>query len=39
VLGTAAVVGVGAHLISTVVNKNARIIRADDRPPASGKGE
>jgi hydrogenase small subunit len=40
VLGTAAVVGVGAHLISTLVNKNARIIpHADDTPPASGKGE
>ena len=39
VLGTAAVVGVGAHLISTVVNRNARIIRADDTPPSSGKGE
>ena len=39
ILGTAAVVGVGAHLVSTVVNKNAKIIRADDTPPARAKGE
>jgi hydrogenase small subunit len=40
VLGTAAVVGVGAHLISTIVNKNARIIpHVDDTPPSGGKGE
>ena len=39
VLGTAAVVGVGAHLISTVVNKNARIIRTDEIATPSGKTE
>ena len=39
ILGTAAVVAVGAHLVSTVVNKNAKIMRADDTPPASSKGE
>ena len=39
ILGTAAVVGVGAHLVSTVVNRNAKIIHADDTPPASAKGE
>jgi len=38
-LGAAAIVGVGAHLVSTIVNKNARIIHADDTPPASAKGE
>jgi hydrogenase small subunit len=39
VLGTAAAVGVGAHLVSTVVNRNARKVHLDDTPPASGKGE
>jgi len=39
VLGTAAVVGVGAHLISTVVNKNARIIKTDEIATPSGKTE
>jgi hydrogenase small subunit len=39
VLGTAAVVGVGAHLISTVVNRSTRKINVDVTPPASGKGE
>jgi hydrogenase small subunit len=42
VLGTAAVVGVAAHLVSTIVNKNARIIGSADTantPPGSGKGE
>jgi hydrogenase small subunit len=39
VLGAAAVVGVGAHLISTVVNRNARIIKTDDTPPAGGNGD
>jgi len=39
VLGTAAVVGVGAHLISSVVNKNARIIKTDEIATPSGKTE
>jgi len=39
VLGTAAVVGVGAHLISTVVNRNARIIKTEDTATPSGKSE
>jgi hydrogenase small subunit len=39
VLGTAAVVGVAAHLVSTIVNKNARIIGSANTPPGSGKGE
>jgi hydrogenase small subunit len=39
VLGAAAVVGVGAHLVSTLVNKNARIIKAEDTSTGSGKHE
>ena len=38
VLGTAAVVGVGAHLVSSFVHRSARQVRADDTPPA-GRGE
>jgi len=39
VAGTAAAVVVGAHLISSVVNKNARIIKPAETPADSGKGE
>jgi len=39
VLGTAAVVGVAAHLVSTVVNKNARIIKIEAQPSAREQGK
>jgi hydrogenase small subunit len=39
VLGTAAVVGVGAHLVSTVVNKNIRKANVEEVPPTAGKAE
>ena len=39
VVGAAAVLGVGAHLASTVVNRTARKERQDDTPPANEKGE
>jgi len=38
VLGTAAVIGVGAHLASTIINRNARIIH-EDAAPAEMKGD
>jgi hydrogenase small subunit len=38
VLGTAAVVGVGAHLVSTIVRQVSKPIPAEDVPPPS-KGE
>ena len=39
VLGTAAVIGVGAHLISTIVRHSARKVHVDDTPPCGDKGE
>jgi hydrogenase small subunit len=39
VLGTAALVGVGAHLVSTIVRQNAKTVHADDVPPSTSKGE
>jgi hydrogenase small subunit len=39
VLGAAAVIGVGSHLVSTVVRQNARKIHVDDTPPADSKSE
>jgi hypothetical protein len=39
VLGAAAVIGVGSHLISTIVRQNARKVRVDDTPPSGDKGE
>jgi len=39
VLGAAAVIGVGSHLVSSVVRQNARKVRVDDTPPSGDKGE
>ncbi len=39
VLGGAAVLGVGSHLVSTIVRQNARKIHAGDTPPSGDKGE
>jgi hydrogenase small subunit len=39
VLGTAAVVGVGAHLVSTIVRQSSKPVHVDDVPPATSKGE
>jgi hypothetical protein len=32
-------VGVAAHLVSTVVNKNARIIKIEEQPSAKEQGK
>ncbi len=39
VLGVATLVGVGAHLVSTIVHQNAKPIPTDDVPPSTAKGE
>ena len=39
VLGTAAVIGVGAHLVSTIVSQSTKKAHVDDTPPSSGKAE